>query len=78
LFNKTFSNTYDLSLYRQSAFTISKLYIEELIQQADFYRPKVASDPTKVIAAGFGHHPRVLLIEYIMIVLYLQDFSLSY
>ncbi|PMD52182.1 uncharacterized protein K444DRAFT_545924 [Hyaloscypha bicolor E] len=53
-----------LSLYRQSALAIAKRYIRELIQRADFYKPKAASDPTKMIAAGVGHHPRVLLTEY--------------
>jgi hypothetical protein len=59
-----FPTPMSLSLYRQSTLAIAKRYIRELIQQADFYKPKAASDPIKMIAAGVGHHPRVLLTEY--------------
>jgi hypothetical protein len=29
---------------------------------ANFYKPKAATDPIKMIATGVGHHPRVLLV----------------
>jgi hypothetical protein len=59
-----FPTPMSLSLYRQSALAISKRYIKKLIQAANFYKPKAASDPVKMIATGAGHHPQVLLTEY--------------
>jgi hypothetical protein len=59
-----FPTPMSLCLYRQSALTIAKRYIKKLIQAANFYKPKAASDPVKMIAAGVGHQPRVLLPEY--------------
>jgi hypothetical protein len=59
-----FPTPMSISLYRQSALTIIKRYIKKLIPAANFYKPKAASDPIKMIATGVGHHPRVLLTEY--------------
>jgi hypothetical protein len=59
-----FPTPMSLSIYRQSALAIAKRYIKQLVQAANFYKPKAASDPVKMIATGVGHHPRVLLTEY--------------
>lgn len=59
-----FPTPMSLSLYRQSALAIAKRYIKELIQQTDFYKPRASTDPMRIIAAGVGHHPRMLLTEY--------------
>ncbi|KHO10690.1 hypothetical protein MAA_11741 [Metarhizium robertsii ARSEF 23] len=53
-----------LSLYRQAAIAIAKRYISELIKERNFYYPSEASTPIRMIAAGIGHHPRMLLTSY--------------
>ncbi|OAQ57815.2 DEAD/DEAH box helicase domain-containing protein [Pochonia chlamydosporia 170] len=53
-----------LSLYRQAAIAIAKRYISELIRERNFYYPSEASTPIRMIAAGVGHHPRMLLTSY--------------
>jgi hypothetical protein len=61
---RNFPTPMSLSLYRQSALAIAKRYIKQLIEQADFYKPRKSTNPIKMIAAGVGHHPRLLLTEY--------------
>ncbi|KAJ3454216.1 hypothetical protein MRS44_018110 [Fusarium solani] len=53
-----------LSLYRQAALAIAKRYISDLMTKRNFYYPSDASTPTRMIAAGVGHHPRTLLTAY--------------
>jgi hypothetical protein len=53
-----------LALYRQAALAIAKRHISELIKKVDFYHPLDASNPIKMIAAGAGHHPQMLLGTY--------------
>ncbi len=53
-----------ISLYRQASIAIAKRHISELIEKRNFYFPADASAPIRMIAAGVGHHPRMLLTTY--------------
>ncbi|KAI3570585.1 hypothetical protein IWW34DRAFT_903267 [Fusarium oxysporum f. sp. albedinis] len=53
-----------LSLYRQAALAIAKRHLTKLAEKSNFYYPSSAGDPMRVIAAGAGHHPRMLLTTY--------------
>jgi hypothetical protein len=59
-----FPTPMNLSCHRQLALAIAKRYIKKLIRGANFYKPNAASDPVKIIAAGAGNHPQILLTEY--------------
>lgn len=53
-----------LSLYQQASLAIAKRYISEIIKEENFYFPSDATTPLRMIAAGVGHHPRMLLTAY--------------
>jgi hypothetical protein len=60
----TLQTPWTLSLYRQAALTIAKRYISEVVKQINFYNPVEASNPIRIIIAGAGHYPRILIGAY--------------
>lgn len=55
---------WSISLYRQASIAIAKRHMSELIKRKNFYYPSDARDPIRMIAAGVGHRPRMLLTAY--------------
>ena len=53
-----------IALYRQAAIAIAKRHIRDLIKKRNCYYPSEGSDPIRVLAAGVGHRPRMLLTGY--------------
>ena len=54
----------DHSLYRQAAIAIAKRHIRDLVRKRNCYHPSEGSDPIRVLAAGVGQRPRMLLTGY--------------
>lgn len=61
---RTLQTPWTISLYRQAAIAIVKRHIRDLIKKRNCYHPSEGSDPIRVLAAGVGHRPRMLLTGY--------------
>ncbi|KAH6972651.1 hypothetical protein EDB80DRAFT_596203 [Ilyonectria destructans] len=61
---QTLQTPWTISLYRQAAIAIAKRHIRDLIKKRNCYHPSEGSDPIRVLAAGVGHRPRMLLTGY--------------
>ncbi|EFZ03297.2 tlh3 [Metarhizium robertsii ARSEF 23] len=61
---RTLQTPWTISLYRQASIAIAKRHISELIKERNFYYPSDANTSIRMIAAGVGHRPRMLLTAY--------------
>ena len=61
---RTLITPWTISLYRQAAIAIAKRHIRDLVKKRNCYHPDEGSDPIRVLAAGVGHRPRMLLTGY--------------